>query len=210
MASKTSCARHRHLHRLAGLLREQRRQRLEVDADLAAEAAADLHRHDRDLRDRDAAAWSASWSRTLNGACVLLQTVRWPSRVPVGRWRCAARCSPGGTSAVVNSRSTTTSASAKPFSTSPVSNCRCARDVGRLVVGASSPAASCPGAQVVVQDRRAVAPSPRARRAPAAAPRTRPRSAPSASSAMCGVGGRDGGDGVPAVEHLVARQEVVA
>ena len=41
---------HSQLDRSSGLLREQRGQRLEVDGNLAAEAAADLHRRDLDLR----------------------------------------------------------------------------------------------------------------------------------------------------------------
>ena len=40
---------HRQLHRMAGLLREQHRQRLEINRGLAAEAATDLGRHDADF-----------------------------------------------------------------------------------------------------------------------------------------------------------------
>src|SRR6185312_13332375 len=43
-------ARHGHLHRLARLLRQADRQRLEIDDRLAAEAAADFGRRDADLR----------------------------------------------------------------------------------------------------------------------------------------------------------------
>ena len=60
-------------------LRQHRRDRLEVDADLAAEAAADLHRHDLDLRHGDAAAARRTCARTVNAPCVLLQIVRRPS-----------------------------------------------------------------------------------------------------------------------------------
>src|SRR5262249_2189990 len=43
-------ARHHHLHRLAGLLRQADGDRLEVDDGLATEAAADFGRGDTDLR----------------------------------------------------------------------------------------------------------------------------------------------------------------
>ncbi len=47
---------HQHLDRAAGRAAEQGGDRFEVNADLAAEAAADLHRHDLDARDRQSAA----------------------------------------------------------------------------------------------------------------------------------------------------------
>ena len=50
--SKTSLRFIDHLDRPAGLPAEDGRDRLEVDGDLAAEAAADLAWHDLDLRDR--------------------------------------------------------------------------------------------------------------------------------------------------------------
>ena len=60
-------------------LRQDAGDRLEVDANLAAEAAADLHRHDLDLRDSGIRSSSATWPRTLKAPCVLHQIVNVPS-----------------------------------------------------------------------------------------------------------------------------------
>ena len=61
---------HRHLHRPAALAAEQRGDRLEVDGDLAAEAAADLARHDDAPARRGSAAARPPAGGQLNAPCV--------------------------------------------------------------------------------------------------------------------------------------------
>ena len=68
--SKTSSRFIDHLHRPAALAAEDRRDRLQIDGDLAAEAAADLARHDRALARRESATarpFAAGRERALRG-----------------------------------------------------------------------------------------------------------------------------------------------
>ena len=133
------------------VLRDKRnRERLQVDDDLAAEAAADLAGDDLDLRRIHAEDRCTADRARANGPCVEHQTRTLGRPRRRARRRRAARCSPDGPSRVRNSRSTTTSASAKPLPRSPRLQLHSRRRRWSVPFAPGCPLRH----QVVVQDRR--------------------------------------------------------